>query len=116
MEVEFLGISFRNDNHLDWFIMTQCILWFVISVTAAFEYFYKEPWFMLTLLLLLGMIFGGISYAAYVLTDGGTKVVNEHLSPDCYWYNAILAVVYAVLVGIVLYLKRRRTTKRTAVT
>lgn len=112
MEVEFLGIAFRNVNHLDWFITTQFVLWLVIWITAIFKYYGEEPWFMMILFPILALFYGSLSYGAYVWTEGGTVVASEYLSPDCVWYNASLAIAYLVLAVIFLWPKWRRTRAR----
>jgi hypothetical protein len=113
MEVEFLGIPFRNQNHLNWFIATQTFFWSMIFVTGLLEYFSKEPWWMQIPFLLCGILFGGISWSVYRLTDGGTRVLNEYTSPDCVWYNLYLSLTYFALTIGAETLKRIRYRKTT---
>lgn len=111
MEIEFIGISFRNQYHLNWFIATQFLFWLVVTITVTTEMITKKPWTLSSGYLFLAIIFGGISYGAYNLTEGGTIIPNAHTSPDCVWYNGGMALACVVIICFLWILKLFRPTR-----
>lgn len=71
----------------------------------------KKPWTLSSGYLFLAIIFGGISYGAYNLTEGGTIIPNAHTSPDCVWYNGGMALACVVIICFLWILKLFRPTR-----
>ncbi len=105
--VEFLGITFRNDDHMGWFIITMTILisTFIIgAVSIMWAKNYEAPRMMW---LAFGWFSALTSLDAVFETRFGT--VNGYVySVDCIWYNALLAGIYFSTAALCTSLDRRR--------
>lgn len=105
--IEFLGITFRSAQHLEWFILTLVTL-------GANIYFIAVCWVSgkrYTMPLAFCAISGGFSLfysiLAAIITDFGA-VSGPIWSGDCIWYNALLSVIYILGAALCGCLEKRR--------
>lgn len=93
-------VSFRNGNHLTYFLLTfpltiLMVVSFVLS-EAKGVYTYIMPFSVLIYLAIMAK-------AIYIVLI--KKVESEVFSFDCIWYNGFLAAVFATIFIVSLYYK-----------
>lgn len=101
--VEFLGISFRSEQHLGWFVFSMLI--FFISTATVFISRVNDGRFKLFLVLFLYHCL--VSFIAIIITNFGA-INSKSVSVDCIWFNGLMAVLYLFLFSLKKFLQKRR--------
>jgi len=114
-EAEFLGITFRSSDHMQWFQMSMGLA--IINFSGlVFRYATRHssnPFFskitVLLVILMVGIILSHVMTSGVAVLNALVSVV-QHQNPngpvfsiDCIWFNALMAGTYA----IVLYLESK---------
>jgi len=90
-------VTFRNGNHLIYFLLT-----FPLLIWLAFSTLFRTlhaPYFILPM---VSIIYASIAFMAYnvvIIEQNQSKVY----SVDCIWYNSFLSVCYMVMFIVCLY-------------
>lgn len=97
--VEFLGITFRSSGHLGYFLM-NCFVLLLFMVIGLFSRRFLE---IVLPAMSLSYVFS--SFIALVFTKG--KNVVGPYSPDCVWFNALMAIIFFLFFVSVKLLNKR---------
>jgi 4-hydroxybenzoate polyprenyltransferase len=82
---------FRNINHAIWFSMS---MWILTLITAY--YFYPH----LRIIILLPIAIHGVAFLQSVYIVYIKKEKSDTLSKDCTWFNALMLIIYIIMIFI----------------
>ncbi|MDA2922669.1 hypothetical protein MYX07_05405 [Patescibacteria group bacterium AH-259-L07] len=117
--VVFWGIEFRNASHMVWFQMSMGffalgILWFLVwRIIPGLKARTADSLFSaLAFWVYAAGSHGVASLGAIIETKGGT-IITSMYSPDCIWFNALMAGIYIGLCCLSVVLINRKLQPKT---
>jgi hypothetical protein len=95
--IQWMGITFRSQGHLNWFLV--CMFIFGITVLAFLIELYLNRKERKSYFVVIGVWqFFGICYVVHsccaILVTNFGKVNGPIYSTDCIWFNGVVAVIY----------------------